>query len=62
MYCVVCGVKARTLKYSLDYLGITCSTCFRMSKEDYIKYVDLICERKVNEILEECKKIKCLYR
>lgn len=62
MYCVICGVKTRSLKYSLDYLGITCSTCFRMSKEAYIKYVDIICEKKIKEILDECDKIKCLYR
>jgi hypothetical protein len=58
MKCYLCLKKLRQTKYELDFIGQVCSTCFRISKEKYIKYVDEIAERNLNYINLEIMNIK----
>jgi hypothetical protein len=58
MKCYLCFKKLRQTKYELDFIGQVCSTCFRISKEKYIKYVDEIAERNLAYINLEIMNIK----
>lgn len=58
MKCNLCFKKLRQNKYELDFIGQVCSTCFRISKEKYIKYVDKIAEQNLQYINLELMNIK----
>jgi len=58
MKCNLCFKKLRQNKYELDYIGQVCSTCFRISKDKYIKYVDEIAERNLQYINLDLMNIK----
>jgi hypothetical protein len=58
MNCYLCFKKLRQCKYDLPYIGNVCSTCFRISKEKYIKIVDRIAERNLQYINLEIMNIQ----
>jgi len=58
MNCNLCFKKLRVYKYELDYIGVVCSTCFRISKKKYCEKVDEIAERNLEYINLEILNIK----
>ena len=50
MRCSLCFRTLRQTKYDLAYIGLVCSTCFRISKRRYIELVDTIAERNLEYI------------
>ena len=55
--CCVCGTKLRSYK-SLDFLGLVCSKCYRMSKKKYCELVDKMALKKIELIMKEVATIK----
>ncbi len=60
LYCVCCGCRIRKRDKEMEYVGIVCSKCFRMSTDRYYKVVDELCKRRTEEILRiiETNRIK----
>lgn len=56
-YCSCCGCRMRKCNKELEYLGVVCSVCFRMSDKKYYKLVDIFSKIKSKYILDEIKKI-----
>ena len=57
-FCVACGCRMRKFNKKIEYLGICCSKCYRMSDKNYYKLVDKISKIKIDYILKELEKIK----
>ena len=55
-YCVCCGCRMRKDNKALEFLGLVCSTCFRMSNKQYYSLVDILSNKKIEFILNEIKK------
>ena len=39
-YCVSCGSHLRKTNKKLEYVGIVCSVCYRMSEKKYHELID----------------------
>ena len=57
-YCVSCGCSLRKINKELEYLGIVCSICYRMSNKKYHELVDILSKKKIEFILKEIEKTK----
>ncbi len=55
-YCVCCGCRLRKCNKALEYLGVVCSKCYRMSNKQYYYLVDILSKKKIEFILNELKK------
>tara|TARA_R110001599_G_scaffold103072_1_gene262377 strand:+ start:4237 stop:4455 length:219 start_codon:yes stop_codon:yes gene_type:complete len=53
--CPCCGTMIRRPDKKMEYIGIVCSKCYRMSDKLYKEYVDIICKKRENVIVEELK-------
>ena len=58
LYCCCCGCRLRVFNKALEYIGVVCSTCYRMSNKKYHIYVDKISNNKINFILKEIESNK----
>ena len=51
-FCVGCGSKL------LEYLGLVCSRCFRLSNARYVELVDRIAKQRFQWVLKEVQNAK----
>lgn len=58
MNCFLCLKRIRKNKYELDYIGLVCSSCFRINKKKYAYYVDEIAKKNLEYINLELLNIK----
>ena len=52
-YCVSCGSHLRKTNKKLEYVGIVCSVCYRMSEKKYHELVDILSKQKIDFIIKE---------
>ena len=52
-FCVSCGCRLRKCNKELEYLGVVCSKCYRMSNKRYYELVDILSKKKIEFILLE---------
>ena len=45
-FCVSCGCRLRKCNKELEYLGVVCSKCYRMSNKRYYELVDILSKKK----------------
>ena len=60
--CVVCGCRVRKSNKEMEYLGVVCSRCFRMSNEKYDEMVNKMAIKKIKLILDQIAEIKTKYQ
>ena len=57
--CNICSVSIhKDMNKEFEYIGVVCSSCFRMSKKRYCVLVDKISEIRMNFILNEIENYK----
>ena len=57
--CNICNVNIqKDMTKEFEYIGLVCSSCFRMSKKRYCILVDKISEIRMDFILNEVKNYK----
>ncbi len=52
-FCVGCGSKLLKRDKTMEYLGLVCSRCFRLSNARYIELVDRIAKQRFQWVLKE---------
>lgn len=57
-FCVACGCRLRKCNKELEYLGVVCSTCYRMSNKKYYELVDILSRKKIIYIIENINKLR----
>jgi hypothetical protein len=57
-FCVGCGSKLLKRDKTMEYLGLVCSRCFRLSNARYIELVDRIAKRRFQWVLMEVQHAK----
>ena len=53
--CSICSTTIRKPDKEMEYIGLVCSKCYRMSDKLYKQYVDIICKKRENIIIQELK-------
>ena len=57
--CNICNVSVhKNMNKEFEYIGVVCSSCFRMSKKRYCDLVDKISKIRMDFILNEVKNYK----
>tara|TARA_Y100001938_G_C8058670_1_gene415927 strand:- start:646 stop:846 length:201 start_codon:yes stop_codon:yes gene_type:complete len=56
--CCVCGSNLRVINKRMEFLGLVCSVCFRMSRKNYIRQVELMALKKIEMIMNEVNRIR----
>lgn len=59
-YCISCGCRLRKCNKELEYVGVVCSTCYRMSDNKYHELVEVLSEKKIQFILREIETNKII--
>ena len=54
--CSICSTTLRKDNKEMEYIGLVCSKCYRMSDIQYKQYVDIICKKREKNITEELRK------
>lgn len=54
--CPICSTTIRKPDKEMEYIGLVCSKCYRMSDKLYKQYVDIICKKRENIIIQELKE------
>lgn len=54
--CSICSTTIRKPDKEMEYIGLVCSKCYRMSDKLYKQYVDIICKKRENVIIQELKE------
>ena len=54
--CSICSTTIRKPDKEMEYIGLVCSKCYRMSDKLYKQYVDIICKKRENIIIKELKE------
>jgi Fe-S oxidoreductase len=54
--CSICSTTIRKPDKEMEYIGLVCSKCYRMSDKLYKQYVDIICKKRENIIIQELKE------
>jgi len=52
MYCAVCGIGLRKTNKALEYIGVVCSNCYRMSDKRYYQTVDKVSQERIEFIIK----------
>lgn len=59
--CKVCNCSIRIPNKQMEYVGFVCSTCYRMSDKKYKEIVKVISLEKIENIMNEIKRLKVIY-
>lgn len=51
--CSICSTTIRKPDKEMEYIGLVCSKCFRMSDKVYKQYVDIICKKRTDNIIKQ---------
>lgn len=54
--CSICTTTIRKPNKEMEYIGLVCSKCYRMSDKQYKKYVDIVCKKREKIIADELKE------
>ena len=57
-FCVGCGSRLHRKNKRMEYCGLVCSKCFRLSHDKYVDLVDRIAKQRFEYVLEECAKLR----
>ena len=57
-FCVGCGSKLLKRDKTMEYLGLVCSRCFRLSNARYVELVDRIAKQRFQWVLKEVQNAK----
>lgn len=58
-FCNICNVSIhKNMNKEFEYIGVVCSSCFRMSKKRYCSLVDKISKIRMEFILNEVENYK----
>lgn len=60
-FCSVCGCRLRKCNKELEYIGVVCSKCYRMSNKRYYHLVDIKSKEKIKYIIENIEKLSVGY-
>ena len=57
-FCVGCGSKLLKQNKTMEFMGLVCSRCFRLSNAKYVEMVDRIAKQRFAYVLEACARLR----